>query len=584
MEFQSCDSGVCSEDKALAESKEAWIMLGMAVCHTLATTSTGEMVGNQIDIVSLEFSTAFMKPDNGGLPQICYRDEWFTVLKRYEFDTHRATQSVIVQKESGEKLVFVKGSPEAIRALSNSSTVPASFDEMLRTSSRSGIYQIAMAYKDFDLAGASIADVHRDDVEKSLTFAGFVKFQNTMKEDTPAVLQELKEGNVFLAMITGDSVLTGICIARESGMIEENRQVIIGSKGSNDEIVWTDEASDEVVKAPQCDVLASSTNDMDLAVSGDAWALLRSDDPKYASAIAKHVKVFGRCNPTDKVSVVSTFVENGYITLMCGDGQNDCGALKSAHVGVALSTSEASIVAPFTSLDKVISSVPEVLREGRCALASAFAAYKFYIIYGQLESYFQTINAYLSITFTEWCWVFLDGIWSITLAFSLPLSKAAKRLSPIRPTASLLGRHTLYSACGLLVLNFLFLVIALLALFSQDWFQCRKWGSSDVSNILIIGDNYESSVIFIVGGYQYTATAIALNFGYSFRQNWWKNYVFVFFAILWTAFVFVMTIYPSKFSCIWRVNCDNEVSAKIIISSGRLCLLITQSSRTPCDR
>jgi magnesium-transporting ATPase (P-type) len=271
------------------------------------------------------------------------------------------------------------------------------------------------------------------------------------------------------------------------------------------------------------------------------------------------VRVFGRCTPTDKVAVVSTFVENGYVTLMCGDGQNDCGALKSAHVGVSLSTSDASFVAPFTSLDKAISSVPKVLREGRCALASALAAYKYYIIYGQVESYLQTINAYLSITFTEWCWVFLDGFWSITMAFSLPLSKAASRLSPVRPTASLLGTHTLFSACGILAWNILFLVIALLTLFSQDWFQCRKWNSDDVSNVRTIGDNYEASVLFVVGGYQYIASAIALNFGYTFRASWWRNYVFVLLAILWTVIIFLMTTYPSSFSCLWRVNCDNEV-------------------------
>lgn len=116
-------------------------------------------------------------------------------------------------------LVFVKGSPEAIRALSSSSTLPALFDATLRNASRSGKYQIAIAYKEFNLAGTYIAEVHRDDVEKSLTFAGCVNFQNAMKEDTPPVLRELKEGNVLVAMITGNSVLTGICIARESGII-----------------------------------------------------------------------------------------------------------------------------------------------------------------------------------------------------------------------------------------------------------------------------------------------------------------------------------------------------------------------------
>jgi magnesium-transporting ATPase (P-type) len=213
------------------------------------------------------------------------------LLKRFEFDTHRATQSVIVREEDGKRLVFVKGSPEAIRAKSQQSTVPRTYDETLRKSGLSGIYQIAIGFTEFKVEG-DLAEISRDDIEKSLTFGGFIAYQNAMKADAPEVLQELKDGGVLLGMITGDSVLTGICIARESGLIEENRKVIMGSKVSEDTIEWTDVDSEAVVDKPQGKLLASSTNNLDLALSGEAWTQLLRDDREYAVSIAKHVRVF----------------------------------------------------------------------------------------------------------------------------------------------------------------------------------------------------------------------------------------------------------------------------------------------------
>jgi len=66
---------------------------------------------------------------------------------------------------------------------------------------------------------------------------------------------------------------------------------------------------------------------------------------------------------------------------MCGDGANDCAALKEANVGLSLSNTEASIAAPFTSKVFEIQSFVYLLQEGRCALVTSFECFKWTIIY-----------------------------------------------------------------------------------------------------------------------------------------------------------------------------------------------------------
>jgi magnesium-transporting ATPase (P-type) len=121
------------------------------------------------------------------------------------------------------------------------------------------------------------------------------------------------------------------------------------------------------------------------------------------------------------------------------------------------------------------------------------------------------------------------------------------------------------SSIGILLLNFSFMMIAILALMSQSWYQCRKWNSIDVSNATVIGDNYEASVIFLITGYQYISTAMAFNFGYSFRSHWMKNKYFAILSFVFTALHVHITLVPGKFSCFFRVNCSNEVSVRITV-------------------
>lgn len=88
-------------------------------------------------------------------------------------------------------------------------------------------------------------------------------------------------------------------------------------------------------------------------------------------------QVFARMSPDEKNEVVERLQALGYTVLMCGDGANDCAALKAADVGVSLSEAEASVAAPFTASTPDISCVIELIKEGRAALVTSFSCFKF---------------------------------------------------------------------------------------------------------------------------------------------------------------------------------------------------------------
>ncbi len=61
-------------------------------------------------------------------------------------------------------------------------------------------------------------------------------------------------------------------------------------------------------------------------------------------------KIFARMTPDDKATLVTNLKKYCKTEVgMCGDGANDCAALKAASFGLSLSDAEASIAAPFTS-------------------------------------------------------------------------------------------------------------------------------------------------------------------------------------------------------------------------------------------
>ena len=112
-------------------------------------------------------------------------------------------------------------------------------------------------------------------------------------------------------------------------------------------------------------------------IAGFACCLVSSNSNYYFRQMLVKTQVFARMSPDEKNEVVERLQSYGYTVLMCGDGANDCAALKAADVGLSLSEAEASVAAPFTSRTPDISCVIEVLKEGRAALVTSFSCFKY---------------------------------------------------------------------------------------------------------------------------------------------------------------------------------------------------------------
>jgi len=72
----------------------------------------------------------------------------------------------------------------------------------------------------------------------------------------------------------------------------------------------------------------------DICITGAALKQFMSQ-PSWRQLV-QHTWVYARVAPLQKEFIVTSLRGLGYTTLMAGDGTNDVGALKQAHIGVAL--------------------------------------------------------------------------------------------------------------------------------------------------------------------------------------------------------------------------------------------------------
>lgn len=530
-----------SNDVAEIDQK---VMDGLSTCHAVAKFGD-RFVGNQVEVRMFEWSGYALVP--GGVEK---GDSKLKIVKRFEFDHGRMAMSVVVRYPDGQCVVFTKGSFEKIGEFATPETLPSHYHHTSKGHAIDGCYVLGLCCRALgNMDDAAIDGLTRDEVELmgQSTFLSLVMFRNELKPCSRDAIVELKGAAVRPVMITGDNAQCGYYIANQCGMLGEVPAAVYLAEMRAGDVVWTEMLSSKVEREPNVITTQEALQKMgslELAVTGNAFrALCESGDMEH---MLLRTRIFARMGPDDKVRAVEMHLEKDLVTGMCGDGGNDCGALRAAQAGVALSEAEASVVSPFTAKTKSVRAVVDLLREGRAALANSFAGYKFLIIYGQLFCVMKLSFFYLGVVMSMMCYILVDVLMVTFMSYVVTLSRPTAKLeAPSRPTATLLGPETLVSVLGFQVFNIIALVVSLVCLMDNNPAYI-KWPAELSSGAAwwTLGDNFECTYIFYVVASLFLWSSIIFSFGGRFRRSVFHNYMLIAFFLFFSLFLWIILVAP----------------------------------------
>eukprot|EP00058_Branchiostoma_floridae_P006964 XP_002592452.1 hypothetical protein BRAFLDRAFT_68938 [Branchiostoma floridae] len=461
----------------------------LASCHSVVQMEDG-LVGDPLEKATLTAVEYNLTKGDAVIPPRGKPGKAMKIMQRFHFSSALKRMSVITSQEqqgSVENLymVMVKGAPETLRAMYSS--VPDNYDEVHQEMSRQGARVLALGYKKLGtMSPQHLRDLTRDDVEKDLHFAGFVIISCPLKADSKATVKEIIHASHHVCMITGDNPLTACHVARELRFTRCPKTLVLTPPVDQDS-EWHWLSVDEKVTLP-------------MVPQQGAKELIGKYDLCLTGEILPHVKVFARVAPKQKEYVITTLKSLGYTTLMCGDGTNDVGALKHAHVGVALLSNapermpersrkedkeksaqmqkkleqmlkeideqeaaavvklgDASIASPFTYKLSSIQCVCHIIKQGRCTLVTTLQMFKILALNALILAYSQSVLYLDGIKFSDGQ-ATLQGLLLAGCFLFISRSKPLKILSKQRPLPNIFNLYTIMTVLCQFAVHFSCLV------------------------------------------------------------------------------------------------------------------------------
>ena len=254
----------------------------------------------------------------------------FPRLDEVPFDSKRKMMSTL-HELNGKRKILVKGAPDILITRCNSYQ---SGGQILPLGEKDRLFILntieemaGKALRVLAFADKEIPDqkkISQED-ENDLNFQGLVGMIDPPRPEVKQALEEANSAGIETIMITGDNLLTARTIAQDLGLVQ---------------------SGDEAITGQEMEKLSQET-------------LMEK---------IKHLRVFARVWPEQKLNIVEALQKNQEVVAMTGDGVNDAPALKKADIGVAMGitgTDVAKEVADVVLMDDNFATIVKAIEEGR---------------------------------------------------------------------------------------------------------------------------------------------------------------------------------------------------------------------------
>ncbi|XP_055343716.1 polyamine-transporting ATPase 13A3-like [Paramacrobiotus metropolitanus] len=590
------------------------LVRSMTACHSLSIIDKDDsldyhgdpIVGDPLDLIMFNHTHwKLSESEVAGFGKILYRvvsptiatigrkfqeQAMIVLYKEYPFESTMRRMGMIGYNTAERRFEFyAKGAAEKIIPLCNPDTVPADALSRLEGFSSQGFRVIALAWRVLDgMDINNVGKLTRGVAEHDLRFVGFIVFENRIKSDTPSTISELEKANIRTVMLTGDNMHTAIAVAGKCGIVRasETLSIVQGDeKFINyipvEQVTSDKNGSHKEAKHSDMDPFGGSGEHQVLAVSGEMLEIVKTYHSHLLPQIMLRTAVFARVSPLEKQYVVEQFQGAGYQVGMCGDGANDCGALRAAHAGISLSDSEAAAAAPFTSTNPSIHCVVRVLREGRCALVTFFGIFFLMATYSMCQFISVVLLYWIEQTLTDMEFLYEDLFELTVLAIVIGCALPYNRLTADSVPSSLKSFPSLFSLIGHVLL---LLAAQIVAFKVAPLVPCNPNGTTivcpqvkadaasdatttpaPVLNLTAlavnltsgnstdnatapaeVGCSYEGYAVWTVGILQIVVLSFIFARGPPFRRPFWRNYLHVILAVGMVVFDLVCMLGPDR--------------------------------------